>query len=121
MRILAMTLLNALGATPEAAPPDGGWFVRPKIVVQIKAFPSNPIDRKFHFVLVTRRRFLSIDIGREVRRRNFGLTYCHVTHLWSSKADAIANCVYSSWTRNAHCGVDVYTAFIICYPHARRG
>src|ERR1041385_3841169 len=107
MRSFPMSLLNTFGPTPKTSLLHSCWFIRPKIFVEIKTVASNSLNHKFHFVLITCDRFLSLDLCRDVRRRNLCLTHSHMAHLWPIEVHAVADRIQSFVADNAHRPVDI--------------
>src|SRR5438045_4735673 len=90
MRNFPILLLNTFCPTPKTTLPESCRFVFPKILVQIQALAFVFINHKPHFVLITRDRFVSVDLRREIRGCNLSLTHCHMAHLWPIEVHTVA-------------------------------
>src|ERR1044071_9000094 len=112
MRRFPISLLNPFGPAPETSVSDSSWVVCPEIFVQIKTVASNSLNHKFHFVLITCGGFLSVDLSRDVRRRNLCLAHGHMTHLRSREVHAVPNRIQSFVADNTHRLVHIYVAVI---------
>src|SRR6185369_4127164 len=95
MRNFPVSLLHAFGPLPETSLFHGCRFACLEILVEIKTVVSEPFNHKFNFMLITRRRFLLLDLRRDVCRRHFCLSHSHMAHLWTSEAHAVADRVQS--------------------------
>src|SRR5262249_12832670 len=108
--------LYTLGPVPETTLPDGCRAVFPKILVHIKSVVFNSLDHKSHFMVILRNWSVSVDLRRQIRRRNLRLANSHVTHLRPFEVNATANPVRSFVTHYGDGPIDFYETIFGCDP-----